>query len=199
MRQKPKKIKSGKRKIKRWSINQTKYLFPDEVKRLQVALVPRGFDHMHLNTNVRRDRLVIRFALSTGARASEILNVKKSDLNLFSRSVFIRGLKGSADRQMPLKKYFFLELLRYSKTFNDERLFPIKYHCLTQRIWPKFRPVRKKFHSLRHTFAIRLYHETKDINLVKTALGHRSLQNTMVYLEYHYMLEEMKRIMAVAI
>jgi integrase/recombinase XerD len=37
------------------------------------------------------------------------------------------------------------------------------------------------FHSLRHTFAMRLYSETKDILLVQRMLGHKSLTNTLVY------------------
>lgn len=37
------------------------------------------------------------------------------------------------------------------------------------------------FHSLRHTFAMRLYAETKDLFLVKRMLGHRSVRSTEVY------------------
>ena len=37
------------------------------------------------------------------------------------------------------------------------------------------------FHSLRHTFAMRLYAETKDLFLVKRMLGHRSVKSTEVY------------------
>jgi integrase len=37
------------------------------------------------------------------------------------------------------------------------------------------------FHSLRHTFAMRLYAETRDLFLVKRMLGHRSVKNTEVY------------------
>jgi site-specific recombinase XerD len=36
-------------------------------------------------------------------------------------------------------------------------------------------------HSLRHLFATNLYNETKDIVLVREALGHRSIQTTLRY------------------
>lgn len=36
-------------------------------------------------------------------------------------------------------------------------------------------------HTLRHFYACKLYHQTKDILLVKSKLGHRNIQNTMVY------------------
>ena len=36
-------------------------------------------------------------------------------------------------------------------------------------------------HTLRHFYACKLYHATKDLLLVKAKLGHRNIQNTLVY------------------
>ena len=36
-------------------------------------------------------------------------------------------------------------------------------------------------HSLRHTFATRLYRKTGDLYLVQRALGHREITTTEVY------------------
>jgi integrase/recombinase XerC len=36
-------------------------------------------------------------------------------------------------------------------------------------------------HSLRHTFATRLYHKTGDLYLVQRALGHRHITTTEIY------------------
>ena len=36
-------------------------------------------------------------------------------------------------------------------------------------------------HTLRHFYACKLYHASKDILLVQSKLGHRNIQNTMVY------------------
>ena len=41
--------------------------------------------------------------------------------------------------------------------------------------------LRKKPHALRHTFAMDLYRETKNIRLVQKALGHSDLSTTMIY------------------
>jgi len=42
--------------------------------------------------------------------------------------------------------------------------------------------VRKvSIHSLRHTFATRLYHKTGDLHLVQRALGHRHITTTEIY------------------
>lgn len=37
------------------------------------------------------------------------------------------------------------------------------------------------FHSLRHTFAMRLYAATRDLSLVQQMLGHRTISSTEVY------------------
>ena len=40
---------------------------------------------------------------------------------------------------------------------------------------------RITLHTFRHFYACKLYHNTKDILLVKAKLGHRNIQNTLVY------------------
>ena len=75
----------------------------------------------------------------------------------------------------------------------DDLLFPISYSRLIQ-IWEHYRPTHKKFHSLRHTFAIRLYKKTKDLRLVQVALGHRNITNTMIYADYVYSQQELRKL-----
>jgi integrase/recombinase XerC len=41
--------------------------------------------------------------------------------------------------------------------------------------------VMASVHSLRHTFATRLYHKTGDLHLVQRALGHRQITTTEIY------------------
>lgn len=40
---------------------------------------------------------------------------------------------------------------------------------------------RITLHTFRHFYACKLYHDTKDLLLVQSKLGHRNIQNTMVY------------------
>lgn len=183
-------------KIKPWSINHTKFLLPHEVLHLQRVLNRKMLPPTRREV---RDKLMLRLALSTGIRASELTGLEKSFLNPNNNSIFVNALKNGIDREMPLTASFFSELVHYSGSVPGGLIFPIGYDTLAKRVWKMYRPCRKKFHSLRHTFAVRLYLETKDIHLVKAALGHRSIDNTMVYLDYCYHLKEMRRITAVAI
>ena len=119
--------------------------------------------------------------------------VRKSDLNRHEESVLITGLKGSNDREIPVPTWLFKRLQKISDTQEVEFLFDITYNRLRQ-IWDHYRPINKKLHSLRHTFAIRLYKKTRDLRLVQVALGHRNIMNTMVYADYVYSQQELRRL-----
>lgn len=170
----------------RYALNKNKYLLPDELERLETLLAA------HLEKDPR-NCLALLLALKTGGRAQEILNIKKSDLNPYEKSVLIHGLKASNDREIPLHANLFKALQTYSETIEGEMLFPITYNRLRQ-IWDLYRPVKKKLHSLRHTFAIQLYKRRKDIRLVQVALGHRNVMNTMIYADYIYSQTELRKL-----
>ncbi len=170
----------------RYSLNKNKYLLPPEVERVRQLVAD-------FQAQDPRNCFLISLALRTGGRAQEILNLQKSDLNRYDQTVFIRGIKGSNDREIPLQARFFEELFRYSESISGTRIFDISYQRLYQ-IWEFYRPVTKTFHSLRHTFAIELYQKTKDLRLVQVALGHRNITNTMIYADYVYSQQELRRL-----
>lgn len=173
-------------KSDRYALNKNKYLLPEEFLHLE-KLIKENLE------NDSRNCLVLAIALNTGARAQEVLNLKKSSLNPYEETVFIEGLKGSNDREIPIKSTLFKKLHLYSEGVVGDFLFPISYNRLRQ-IWDLYRPTPKTFHSLRHTFAIQLYKKTKDIRLVQVALGHRNVMNTMIYADYVYSQTELRKL-----
>jgi integrase/recombinase XerC len=170
----------------RYALNKTKYLLEPEIEQLETVLEK-------FREKDPRNTLLLELALRTGARATEILNLKKSDINSFEQTVLIKGLKGSSDREIPLPEDLFKRLLFVASHSPRETIFNITYNRLRE-IWVDYRPTPKKFHALRHTFAIRLYKKTKDIRLVQLALGHRNIANTMVYAEYIYSQNELRKL-----
>jgi integrase len=170
----------------RYSLNKNKYLLPPEVERLKKIIT----DYQETDT---RNCLLINLGLRTGARAQELLNLTMGDLNAYDETVYIRGLKNSNDREIPLHSDFFKRLHRFAATQDGRKLFGISYDRLYQ-VWQHYRPVPKKFHSLRHTFAIELYQKTKDLRLVQVALGHRNITNTMIYADYVYSQQELRKL-----
>lgn len=170
----------------RYALNKNKYLLPNELARLEEIL------NKYMDSSPR-NCLALMLALKTGARAQEILNLKKSSLNAYEESVLIIGLKGSNDREIPLHSKLFRRLAAYANEVPGELIFPITYNRFRQ-IWEHYRPVPKKLHALRHTFAIQLYKKTKDIRLVQVALGHRNVMNTMIYADYVYSQTELRKL-----
>ncbi len=169
-----------------YAINKNKYLLDPEFEHLDLLLKRYLFKD-------KRNCLLLYVAMNTGARAAEILSLRKEDLNVYEQTVFITGVKGSNDREIPLAPWLFEALEDYSKEVPGDLLFDIGYHRLRQ-VWGHYRPVKKKFHCLRHTFAIRLYKKVKDIRLLQLALGHRNIANTMIYADFVYSQNEMRKL-----
>ena len=107
----------------RYSLNKNKYLLPPEKERLLKIV----HDYMGQDT---RNCLLIWTALRTGARAQELLNLQKSDLNAYDETVFIRGIKGSNDREIPLPSELFKRLHSFAESQPGTRIFAISYHRL---------------------------------------------------------------------
>jgi integrase/recombinase XerC len=172
---------------KRYALNKNKYLLEAEADRLHHILGS-------FQTKDPRNCTLLWMLLHSGARAQEILNLKPEDLNTYEQSVFIRGLKGSNDREIPLPDWLFKRLeAEAGKAKPEGPIFPITYNRLRQ-VWTLYRPVHKKLHALRHTFAIRLFKKTKDLRLIQVALGHRNITNTMIYADYIYSQEELRKL-----
>jgi site-specific recombinase XerD len=194
-----------------YKLTASKYLHDSEVDTLLQTLEK-------FTESNHRDTTMIYFLLNTGARATEMLEIRVSDLNAETKSVHIIGLKDSMDRDFPLPDWLYDRLSQcYSPKFHcskhetynsdchecnmiktigksvDDRLFPINYNRLRD-IWTEYRPCPKKLHALRHTFAVRTYRKTKDIWLVKRALGHKSFKNTQIYLDFQFSIDDLRRI-----
>ena len=57
--------------------------------------------------------------------------------------------------------------------------------------WPKVADpmiealeAKRKFHILRHSIAVHLLDAGADVSFVRDWLGHKNIQNTMVYMKY---------------
>lgn len=182
--------KPPKRRKKSYALSRMKYLTPDEVGALEATLLRNLSKPAHF-----RDALLISIALHTGGRALEVLNLKVRDFDPRAQSIYITGIKGSRDREVPIPKWLAIEIQAFIKAKGpQDRLFDISYPRLRQ-IWLIYRPANKVFHSLRHTFALRVYLRTKDVRLLQLALGHKSILNTIIYVDYVHSMSELRRIL----
>ncbi len=169
-------------------LTKQKFLSRVEYQKLQDTL-------KHFNLTDPRNTTLIELSMHTGARPSEILGILAQDLNSESNSVFIKGLKGSRDREIPIPKELFQRVHDFARFLEpDQRIFKLALRTY-QHVWHQYRPCKKGVRSLRHTFAIRLYEKTKDVRLVQMALGHKYLNTTQIYVDYIYNQEELKKLL----
>lgn len=150
---------------------------------------------MEISKKACRNTLMLRLLRQYGMRAGELVELRKKDIRTETKSIHIRASKGCKDREFPLADDVFQQIMEQAEDMpSDEmRIFPITTNGL-RRIWYFYRLGKKPLHSLRHTAAIHIYRQTKDIQMVKQILGHRSLMTTLIYQEFCYQQEEFKKV-----
>ena len=142
-----------------------------------------------------RNKLIVELLYSTGARRSELINVKVSDIDFVNETVKVLG-KRNKERYIPLLKTVQISLKKYLEFRNEkESNYPYLlltkkgekvYDTLVYRIINNYfsrvsSKVKKSPHIIRHSFATHLLNEGADLNSVKELLGHSSLASTQVY------------------
>ena len=168
-----------------YSLTQKKYLLKSEQVELERLLEKYRSSDL-------RDTTMLLFMLKSGLRPGEVLKVLWSDINFDDGYIFIRTSKGGPERRFPLTEDLLSRFLGLGPGEGCERVFKIKYNRFLQ-IWQKYRPVEKRLHSLRHTFAVNLYKKSRnDVRLVQQALGHCGLQTTSIYLQFENSLDDFR-------
>jgi type 1 fimbriae regulatory protein FimB len=161
------------------------FLAQDEVRRLFSAI--KG----------KRDRALFHLAYHHGLRASEVGLLQRTDLDLQQGRIRIHRLKDSSSGVYPMHPSDMKLLRAYLGTREDmspyvfvsNRMLPMHRHTL----WDAVRTYGKRaglpeakptFHMLRHSIAVHFLDAGADIYFVKDWLGHKNIQNTMVYVHY---------------
>jgi integrase/recombinase XerC len=152
----------------------------------------------------QRNKLIIELFYATGIRLSELINIKQSDVDLYSCQLKVLG-KRNKERIIP----FGSKLKEQFETFsalksneNEEYLFTDKkgkklYEKFVYRIVNAYlsqitTAEKKSPHVLRHTFATHMLNSGADLNAVKELLGHANLSATQIYT--HNTVEKLKNI-----
>jgi integrase/recombinase XerD len=148
-----------------------------------------------------RDYLYMRLMLKAGLRASEATALRPEHVDLMSGKLSVREGKGAKDRTLWIGEEMLSEIQdwmdRRSEEVDDVEacgyLLPTRKgtEVATSHLRRSVKRYARKAgieevdrvspHTLRHTFATRLYRETGNIRMVQKALGHSDLSTTMIY------------------
>jgi integrase/recombinase XerD len=180
-----------------------KYLTEQEVEQLlqQPDLTdPRGL----------RDRAMLEVLYATGLRVSELVRIRKNEINL--EGGFLRAFgKGDKERIVPFgdtSLEYLLDYLERAYPYFRKKSPGSPYLFLTQKGGPMTRQYfwmlverygkatglagRLSPHTLRHSFATHLLENGADLRAVQLMLGHADISTTQIYT--HVTRERLKKI-----
>ena len=167
------------------------------VDRLMVEEELRFLDRAYARDG--RTGLMLQVLLETGARASELVELRVEDVSPAERVVTIRRGKGAKRREVPIRREL-AQLLRLHIgarragplfTSRQQGSGPVPHTLTRQRVGQIVREVavaagitkRVYPHLLRHTVATRLLALGMDITDLQRFLGHESITTTRHYAE----------------
>jgi len=183
--------------FKRRAARMPEYLEREEVRKI--------FSEIRCSTALgQRDDALLRLLYNTGMRAHELVSLNVNHLR-FSRPYYVRiHGKGHRERTCPLwpetiqalKRYLEHRSIRLDDTgplfVNDEnnRLtrFGVRYivaHRVAEaaKVCPSLLTRKVTPHTWRHTTAMHLLQSNVDLSMIRSWLGHSSIETTNCYVE----------------
>jgi integrase len=193
--------------VQQYSVNEKEKLnFEDfEIKRV-----------LDLIEDIKYKNIVI-FAIYTGCRISEILNIQWSDIDFNERIVTIRNkpnfkTKTGAIRKIPIsdKLYVVLDKMFKRNNENENKIYNLynpddylftnsngvkneySYVSMKFKKYLRMAGLNEKyhFHCLRHTFISNLIKKGVNVNYVMELAGHSDLSTTLGYI--HIVTEDLR-------
>lgn len=174
--------------------DKIKYFTQSELKNLFKAIDSAEDRHKI------RDMAIVRLAYYCGLRATEIGIITYANYNKATKEIYCKRLKGSWNNTIRIDKVTVKVLNNYIKEygpfkdmdilFKSQEGNPISRKTL-DRIMKKYckkaniNDVSKHhFHTLKHSCGVHLAESGLDIKEVNFWLGHKNINNTMVYFQF---------------
>ena len=167
---------------------EPKSLTLDEAKRIVYA-------YGRSNRQERRKRLIVLLLYGCGLRTFELTNLDVADVDIERQEIFIRHGKGDRERRVPVPGAVWVELLAYLAERRGKRGPMFQTDIKRRRIRDTIvgdivREAARRAElsasvtpkTLRHTFATHLMDGGVRLEVIASLMGHRSVQETGVYL-----------------
>jgi site-specific recombinase XerD len=163
-------------------------------KRLPVVFAKDELKQLFSAVDNPKHRLLLMLAYSSGLRVSEVVNLKREDIDVSRKTLLVRAAKGRKDRYTVLSTRAALALGNYTAVFPvSSWLFPgipaarhlsirSAQHIFEQALQKAGILKNASIHSLRHSFAAHLMESGTSLRYIKDLLGHTSIKTTERYI-----------------
>lgn len=158
-------------------------ILPKVISKEKVKLLIQACENL-------KHKLIIKFLYSSGFRLSELINLKRKDIDFDNNLILIKKGKGSKDRYTLFSSGLKEDLLKYYSSYNfkTEYVFEGRFGKISKKTIQKvLERTGKKIgikihpHMLRHSFATHLLEQGTDLRYIQKLLGHSSSTTTEIY------------------
>jgi integrase/recombinase XerD len=172
----------------------TKGISPVKVdKKAPVYLTQDEMKELIKTAKDGRDNLMVKMLYATGVRVSELVNIRKQDIDFARGTIKVFG-KGAKERIVLIPDVIRPQVEAYCGRLKGEKLFDITPRMVQIEIkkLAKLASINKKVtpHKLRHSFATHMLQNGGNVVAIQKLLGHTSLNTTQIYT--HYSVDELK-------
>lgn len=181
-------IPVGQRKIKK--IRTVK----NRMGKSSVYVVKKDFEQI-INKLYQENGLVMKIALETGLRVTDVLNLRIGDLRQNKRIRVVEGKTGKT-KWIYIPAKLRNEILQTRSVGQHDgyyvfpsRCYPLTKHRSRQAVWKDMKRVLKDYcfefncspHSSRKIYAVNKYRESGDLEKVQALLNHDYKSTTLLY------------------
>jgi len=157
--------KKGKRKEKP---------LPIEVSKDEYIAILNVTEFMH-------HKVAFMLAFEAGLRISEVVNLKKEDINESLNQIRINMGKNSKDRIVNLPISWRSSLIKYIPIKCKQRALQKAFIKACEQTGLKDKKPKIHFHSLRHGYATENLRSSVDLYTISKMLGHEDISTTTIY------------------
>ncbi len=148
----------------------------------------------------KREDLMMSLTYFFGLRVSELVELRKADINPAIRSIVIRGKKHGLTKDYPLPERLWKKYLSYIRERGEDqnpwlfrhRLYPETEHLTREGAMSTFERVLQasgvqgphSIHDLRHSCAMDMARRGDSLYQIASWMRHRSLLSSMRYIDH---------------
>ena len=146
----------------------------------------------YLETKKIQYQLIFKLIISTGIRRTELINIKRKNIDFINNTIFLDHTKTGHTRFIYIDENI-KELIKYEIKYKPSSNYLFVTHegnqLTTSAIDSIFLRTKKELnlerlspHKLRHTYATIIMEQQQDLEQVRLLLGHRTYDMTRRYL-----------------